>query len=183
MNRYELQEQARSTLREAIDWHVKEHEVLPTVDDFDDLADSLVPVYTSDLLELLQSDYGEFGWVDPGMGDIKSVDDIVSWNAYRYINEYMNEIFDDVLSEVPEPIELCKTENPRIIFGDKHTQYCPEDRLLDLREEYVSKTGERIDLDEWLQLWESCSLNELENATADQIFGLGQDDNGNWQVL
>lgn len=185
MNKYDLHEQTEEALFEAIKWHVKEYEELPTIDDLDlhELADGLVPVYTSDLLDLLQSDYGTFGWVDSEMGEVESVDDIVTWNAYHYINEYIHEIFDDVLSEVQEPIELCMTDNIRIIVGGKNVQYCPEDRLLDLREEYIAGTGENISEDDWLDCWEDCSLDELEDATADQINFLEQDDNGNWVVI
>jgi len=105
----------------------------------------------------------------------------------RYLYDEFDNIVDEILSERETKneleINLLKTSDIRIVTGGKLIQFCPDSRIMDLREDYISETGERISIDDWLDCWETADLDELEDATADQISYLRQDDNGNWQVL
>jgi len=183
MNKYELKEQAIDALKESISY-MRESGEDPGDIDLNELADSIVPVYTSDLLDLLRSDYGTFGWVDPEQGATESVTDIVSWNAYNFIYQVMSDNLDEVIDEISQStIDLLKTSDPRIVMGGKLTQYCPDDCILEMREDYISGTGENISIDDWLDCWETADLDELDGATDDQINYLEIDNNGNWQVV
>jgi hypothetical protein len=178
---YELQEQAKDALKEAIRWEMINNSLNdPEMEDinFDDLVDSLVPVYTSDLMELASENW-EFRVVPDG--DYDSMDRMIMVNVSDYLYDYLTEVFDEVKNGLT--IDLLKTSDIRIVTGGKLIQFCPDCRIMDLREDYISGTGERISIDDWLGCWETANLDELEDATADQISYLRQDDNGNWQVL
>ena len=99
MDKYELKEQAIDALKESISYVIEIGDDPEDVD-LNELADSVVPIYTSDLLELLRSDYGTFGWVDPEQVAIESVTDIVSWNAYNFIYQVMSDNLEDAIEEV-----------------------------------------------------------------------------------
>jgi hypothetical protein len=182
---YELQQNAKDSLKEAMEWVLDAGDY--TLDELDqddidlyDLIDSLVPVYTSDLMELA-SCHWEFRQVPDG--DYDSMDEMIMVNVSDYLYEYMSEVFDEVKADLPQrPIDLLKSDDPRIVTQGKNLQFCPDERILELRDDYISGTGENISTDDWLDCWETADLDELENATADQISYLEQDDNGNWQV-
>lgn len=81
-----------------------------------------------------------------------------------------------------EKFDLVKTSDSRIVTGGKLTQFCPDDRLLEMRDDYISGTGDEISIDDWLDCWEEANLEELDNASDDQINYLEHDDNGNWHI-
>jgi hypothetical protein len=180
---YELQQNAKDSLKEAIEWVLDAGDY--TLDELDqddidlyDLINSLVPVYTSDLMELASENW-QFRFVPDGNFD--TLDELVMVNISDYLYDYLTEVFDEVKNGLT--IDLLKTSDIRIVTGGKLIQFCPDCRIMDLREDYISGTGERISIDDWLGCWETANLDELEDATADQISYLRQDDNGNWQVL
>ena len=109
MNKYQLTEQARDSLKEAIEYKIENEGYEPEELDQDDidlheLADSLTPIYNSDLLELCQSDMGTFGYNERGEA-VESVIDIISWNCFEFLVEWLAMIFDDTLADVVLELE------------------------------------------------------------------------------
>ena len=137
MNLYELQEQAKDALAEAMEFVLDASGMgLDELDqddiEFHDLLDSLVPIYTSDLMELASS-YADFRMV--GDGSYNTLDDIIMENVYNYLWEYMSDVFDEVKDDLdyqPE-IDLLKTSDPR--------------------DDYIEQTGDNISLDDWWDCW------------------------------
>jgi len=167
---YELQQNAKDSLKEAIEWVLDAGDY--TLDELD--QDDI------DLYDLINSSENwEFRVVPDG--DYDSMDRMIMVNVSDYLYDYLTEVFDEVKNGLT--IDLLKTSDIRIVTGGKLIQFCPDCRIMDLREDYISETGERISIDDWLNCWETANLDELDDATADQISYLRQDDNGNWQVL
>ena len=176
MTLYELQEMAKTVLAEAMEYVLDASgKGLDELEEDDlnlaELADGLVPVYTSDLMELASSNW-EFREVPDG--EYNTIDQMIAVNVYEYLYQYMAEQFESVKADLDyqPPIDLCKTSDSRIVTGGKNTQFCPDDCLLEFRDEYIEKTGDNISIDDWLDCFEVADLAELDDADEDQIFGL-----------
>lgn len=184
MTLYELQEQAKDNLKEALEWLIENQghtlcELGPDDIDLAELIDSTIPVYTSDLLELASQNW-RFREVNH---EYDTMDEMIMANIADYLHEFLMDSFEDVKETIqPKIFDLVKSSDNRIVTQGKLTQYCPDDRLLEMRDDYISGTGDNISIDDWLDCWEEANLEELADADDDQINYLEHDDSGNWIV-
>jgi hypothetical protein len=98
MTLYELQEQAKDALFEDIEFVVEASGI--TLDDLDqddidlyELLDSVVPVYTSELMELAGHNW-ELRQIPDGEFD--TMDEMIMVNISDYLYEYLTDVFDEV---------------------------------------------------------------------------------------
>lgn len=105
MTKSELQNDAYDALKEAVENldYIDDTEYPDEVDRDDinitGLADDLTPIYTSDLLDLLRSNFGTFDCNNSGT-EFDSVSKLVSYNCYEYLCDYLYEIFPEVVEDV-----------------------------------------------------------------------------------
>ena len=126
MTKDELKQEIRDALEEAIRDTIEEeghHDISlgDEIDEFDTL-DSVVPIYTSDLLQLLDSDFGTFGYSDEKFDNVV---ELVQHNVTEFVFNYAYEVFDEVLEEVlTDPDYTCPYCEESVLGLE--VEKCPE---------------------------------------------------------
>lgn len=99
MRLYEVKKRALENLKEAIEDYTEKNGEAPTVDDIElmEIADSVIPIYNFDLLQLAMDDlwlgYAEFA------DQYDSVYEMLMRNIFDHIYEFLHDNFEEVLNE------------------------------------------------------------------------------------
>ena len=93
MNMHELKQEALEGLKEAIEGEYYDH----IEDGITEIADGCIPVYYGELIELTQSS-NDLDFVDPynPPSNIESIYDIISWNCYNELIDYLYQELEDI---------------------------------------------------------------------------------------